>query len=567
MRALLLLLAAPLWLPFRLVRWLRWRLRSHRTLHVVLSGSIPDIPSPRGLLGMFRRSAHPDLLHLLQALDEAAGDAKLQTVVVQIEHLHCGLARADELRTALCRLRALGKQVIAYGETLGLAGYWVALGATSVRLPPSGSLTVSGIGMEFTLLKGLLDRAGVRAQLLARGRYKSMREMFDAAVMSESNREMLSSLVEDLSAQLVSLVATARGKAPEAVRAQMDSGPFRADEALEHGLIDQTQYWDELWAEVGGESGKVTRLPAYRKRLRGRHLWPRRAVSVALVRISGNIRSGHDRQGRSGPRATGSQSLRRALSQITKSQRVRALVVRVDSPGGSALASDLMWRELTLAAAKKPTFVSMVNVAASGGYYTSGIKGVPVWASPTTLTGSIGVVGGKFELSGLLGKLGVGHESVTSGPRAAFYSPAQPWSDADLQKVEQDIDASYRDFVTKMADARGMSFDALHEVAQGRVWTGRQARDAALVDHLGGLHEVERAVRERLALPRHVAIRWVSPSPERRLRPEGDAEAAALGTFATGIPELGAWLERVHDLSGETLWALSPIEPRWHPGG
>ncbi len=562
-RWLLLLVTAPLWLPWRLIGYLRWRARPRGALHLLLSGSLPDVPPQRGLLALLRRGARPDLIRLLDVLEVAAHDPKIESVLVQIERLECGLSRADELRAALARARAAGKKIIVHAEELGLAGYWIALGASSVRLSPAGSLDVSGIAMEFTLLKGLLDRAGVRAQLLSRGKYKSMREVFTEPDMSDANREMLASLVGALSSELASLVASARQKQPEAARAAIDAGPFRADEALARGLIDATQYWDELWSELGGDAGRVQRESEYRKRARRAHLWPQKAEVLGLVRISGNIRSGHDRPGPSGPRATGSHSLRRALRQLTKSRRVRALVVRVDSPGGSALASDVMWRELTVAAAKKPVFVSMVNVAASGGYFTSGIKGVSIWASPTTLTGSIGVVGGKFEVSRLLEKLGIKREAVVSGPRAGFHSPAQPWTPDELAKVERDIEASYRDFVGKMADARGMSFDELHAVAQGRVWTGRQAQDVKLVDHLGGLYEVERAVREKLELAPGTRLRFAVPASERTLRGghEGDADGM-LDALLAAFPDIREAIEPALDLSGDRLWALSLIQPR-----
>lgn len=562
-RSLLLLVTAPLWLPWRLIGHLRWRMRRGAALHVVLSGSLPDAPAQRGLLALLRRGARPDLIRVLDVLDSAAHDPKLTSVLVQIERLECGLARAEEVRGALARLQAAGKRVIVHADELGLSAYWIALGAGSIRLSPAGSLDVSGIAMEFTLLRGLLDRAGVRAQLLARGQYKSMREVFTETDMSQANREMLTSLVGTLSAELVDLVASARQKSTAEAAAAIDSGPFRADEARDRGLIDATQYWDELWSELGGDDGQVQREGEYRRRARRAHVWPARAEVVGLVRISGNIRSGHDRPGPNGPRATGSHSLRRVLRHLGKSRRIRALVVRVDSPGGSALASDVMWRELCIVAKKKPVFVSMVNVAASGGYFTSGIKGVQIWASPTTLTGSIGVVGGKFEISGLLDKLGIKRDGVDSGPRAGFHSPTRPWSSADLVKVERDIDASYRDFVSKMADARGMTFDELHAVAQGRVWTGRQALGVKLVDHLGGLHEVERAVRERLALPAAARLRFAVPGPERALRAGADADGVSLlDGLSAAFPEIATAIEPALDLAHDRLWALSPILPR-----
>jgi protease-4 len=571
-RWLLIVLAVSIaaFLIWRLSGWLRWRLRRPRTLQIVLTGALPDIPASGGWRSWFRRTSGPDLPSVLDVLDVAARDPKVESLLVRIEHLQCGLGRADEVRAALQRFRAAGKAVIVYADDLGLAGYWAALGASSVRLPPTGALNVSGVAMEFTLLEGVLDRAGIHAQLMARGKYKSMREQFTASSMSDANREMLTSLVTDLHAQFIDLVAGARNKPRGEVQAAIDSGPFRADQALAHGLIDVTQYSDQLADELGMDSGKVQSVADYRRGRRRGRLLPRRAASVALLSISGTIRSGHDRPGPNGPRATGHRSLRRALRRVTQSSRIRAIVLRVDSPGGSALASDLMWRELTLAAQKKPMLVSMVDVAASGGYYTSAVKGVPVWANPSTLTGSIGVVGGKFEVSELLAKLGIGRETIASGPHANFYAVTTPWNAEELEKVDRDIEAAYRDFVTKMAGARGLSYEALERVAQGRVWTGRQALEASLVDRLGGLWDVKAALRERLELATDAPIRWVPASAPRglRARRDDDLELSTGVTrwLRTRLPGAADLLELAMDLRGEWLFALSVVLPKRHGG-
>jgi protease-4 len=538
-----LLLCAVLW---RVLGWWRWHRRPAGALGLVLSGALPDVPAGGGWRSWLRRTSGPDLPSLLDLLEIAASDPKVESLLVRIEHLECGLARAEEVRSALERFRASGKKVIVYADELGLSGYWVALGASSIRLPPTGSLNVSGIAMEFTLLEGVLDRAGIHAQLIARGKYKSMREQFTASRMSDANREMLTSLVTDLNAQLVERVAAARGKSHEEVQVAIDSGPFRAEQALGCGLIDQTQYSDQLADELGAEDGKLQSLADYRRRLRRRRMLPRRAVRVALLNISGTIRSGHDRPGPNGPRATGDRSFRQVLRRMAKSPKVRAIVLRVDSPGGSALASDLMWRELNLAAKKKPMLVSMVNVAASGGYYTSALEGVPLWANPNTLTGSIGVVGGKFEVS---------------GPRANFHAATTRWTAEELEKVDRDIEAAYRDFVTKMAEARRLPYEAIDKVAQGRVWTGRQALEASLVDALGGLWDVKAALRERLSLPKDAPIRWVAASAHRGLRPRHDDElprgvASWLGRHVPGASDA---LELALDLRGEWLFALSLV--------
>jgi protease-4 len=572
-RWFLMIIFSPLWLPRWLLGRALGRLRKRPTLLLVLRGSLPDMSSDPSWLARLRPPSGPELIPLLESIAAATRDPRIETLLVRIEELATGLARAEEVRAALARAREAGKRVVVYATELGLAGYWIALGGSSIRLAPTGSLNVSGLAMEFTLLEGLLSRAGVRAQLLARGKYKSAREMFTETAISEANREMLTSLVGDLSAQLADQVARARGRSIEEATAQIHAGPFRADEARERGLIDQTQYWDELWEEVGGEDSKVQTGAAYRKtQRRARFPLARRPQSVGLLRITGNIRTGHDRQGPNGPRATGSQSLRRALRQLSRAQDLAAIVVRIDSPGGSALASDLMWRELTLAAKKKPLFVSMANIAASGGYYTACIDGVPVWASPTTLTGSIGVVGGKFEISELLSRLGIRRTAIGSGPHADYYSSSRPWHTEELEKLERDLDSLYQDFVNKMASGRHLSFDALHAVAQGRVWTGKQAREVALVDRLGGLHEVALAVRERLGLSADAPLSWNLPKQPSGLgaRRALAAEDARLSAWCEALPEalrqalpeLERALDHASDFGAERLFAIAQVDLR-----
>src|SRR3954471_10228727 len=242
MRGLLLVLLAPFWLPRWLLHWALWRRSKRATLHVVLRGSLPDLAAPRGLLGLLRPASGPALIALLEGLVAAAQDDRLSTLLVRIEELSCGLARAEEVRAALARVRAAGKQVIVHADELGLAAYWIALGASSIRLSPMGSLNVSGVAMDFTLLEGLLRRVGVRAQLLARGKYKSYRDVFTEPALTEATREVLTSLVADLSGQLTALVSSSRRQAPEAANQHIHRGPCRAEQARELGLIDLTQY-------------------------------------------------------------------------------------------------------------------------------------------------------------------------------------------------------------------------------------------------------------------------------------------------------------------------------------
>jgi protease-4 len=514
LRLVFLILTSPIWLPFRAFRYATTGQRKVEVLSLRAQGSLPDFPRASSLLSRLtgRGSSGVDLLTLVQALDHVTREPRVKQVTLYIDDLHCGMVRAEEVRAALVRVRDSGKHVVAYAETLSMDAYWLALGASQICLMPTGTLAVTGVSLEFTLLKGFLDKLGLQAQLRARGKYKSMAEMFTQTEVSDANREMLESLSTNLFGHLVTTTAAARELTREQVEAAFARGPLRASEALEAKLVDRLAYADELRTER--ESLRVATLGQYLKRIRARRVLPRRQPRVALLQVTSNIKSGGHSFGPNGARrATGSTAFARAVRRVAKDPQVKGVVLRVDSPGGSALASDAMWRELTIAVAalkekKVPFVVSMANIAASGGYYVSGLRGVDVWASPMTLTGSIGVVAGKYEASDLLRQLGIKRVAINAGPRANYYSWSTPWNEADFAKLESDLDAAYGDFVRKMADGRQLSYEQLHAVAQGRVWTGSQALTHGLVDRLGGLFDVCQALTEATHAPISEVAFW-----------------------------------------------------------
>lgn len=522
MQPLFRLLFALLLLPFRVVIWALRRLYvavwGYSVLRLRIHGGLPDRRGSASLAGaLFRDRPGPALLDLLVALDRARRDGRIRVVLVELGHLSCGLARAEELRLSLVGVRDGGKRVLVYLEEAGLLEYSAALGGTDIVVPPSGSLNVTGVASEVTLFKGLLDRVGVRAWLSARGKYKSMRETFAEPAMTPANREMTQSLVSDLHDELVESVARARRLDVEKARAALDQGPFLADGARELGLIDRVQYLDEVEADLKSSMRKYRPLElssylSLSSHLRGRG----RPARVALLEVRGHIKSGSSVPGEDGVRATGSRRFVETVKDVAEDPKVRAIVLRVDSPGGSALASDLMWRALSKAAEKKPIVVSMANVAASGGYFVSGIKGAKILSLSSTITGSIGVVGGKFDASGLYEKLGIKKELFAGGKRGGYFSGSRGFSPEELERLEADLDAHYRHFVTRMAEGRGKDSESIHAVAQGRVWTGRQALANGLVDEHGGLLAAFDGVRSALGLEPHAPLAVVSASGERR---------------------------------------------------
>lgn len=532
------------------IRKLFLAVRGYNVLRLHLHGPLPDRTRAPGLMAAFSgRRFGPALLDVLIALDRARRDERIEVVTVEIESLACGMSRAEEIRRALARVREAGKRVIAVLEEPGMGEYLAALGASEIVLAPAGSLNVSGLASEVMFLKGLLDKAGVEAQLAARGKYKSAREMFTEDEMSAANREMTEALVGDLYEQLIAEIARHRKMEPEAARAALDRGPFLASEAVELSLVDRTGYLDDIDEALEKELPKVLPLklqPYLRVSVPDERAATARPTPIAIVEVSGHIKSGRSTPGSDGTmRATGSRSFIHELEKAAAHPSVEAVLLRIDSPGGSGLASDLMWHALGKVAKDKPVVISMSNVAASGGYYVAAIApGCPILATASTITGSIGVLGGKFALGELYEKLGIKKEIISRGARATYHSDYRLYSDEELQKLRGDIDAFYVDFVSKMAQARARSFDDIDAVAQGRVWTGKQALEIGLVDELGGMIDAFDLLRKKLQLPEWAPLALIeAPGRKRRwpLRLEWNFEESPLSKSKYGA--IGGALE------------------------
>jgi len=549
--------------PFRAGAWVVRRsyvaIRGYSVLQLRIHGRLPDRRGPMSFLSALsaRDAPGPTLLELIAALDRARRDDRIRLVLVELGAIHAGLARAEELRLALARVRDAGKRVVVHMEEAGLAAYSIALGAGEIALPPGGGLNVTGVSSEVFLLKGLLDQVGVRAWLRGRGKYKTARETFAEDQMTPANREMTDAIVGDLYEQLVAAIALHRRLEPAAVRERLDRGPFLAAEAKELGLVDTVAYFDEIEERLEKEVTPFRPLGLGAYLRLSTHLVPGgRPQAVALVEVTGPIKSGRSIPGR----ATGSRRFVEDVLALAKDPAVRAVVLRVDSPGGSALASDLMWRALTKVARAKPLVVSMVDVAASGGYFVSGVRGATIFASPATLTGSIGVLAGKFEVSELYAKLGIKKELIGRGKRAGFFSEARPFSEEDLKKLESDLEAHYQHFLSRMAEGRDTSIDEIHAVAQGRVWTGRQALENGLVDAPGGLADAFAKVRSLLGLAPNAPLALVAPAGER---PRFPLRLEWRGAESVLPEALAMPLRLAEYFAGERALALLPFDIRF----
>jgi protease-4 len=378
-------------------------------------------------------------------------------------------------------------------------------------------MNLTGLRAEVLFLKGALERARIEPEFLRLGEYKSAIEPFTRTSLSPEARDALDAILDDLYEQLVTGIAEGRRIAPETVRTLIDKGPYRASEAKKAGLLDEVLYEDELESKLGefvyGNDVKPTVVEAgvYLRRARRRAPPPGAQFPfprIALIPAEGLIRVGKTRRSQLG-RSVAAGTFVDALRRARDDDRISAIVLRVNSPGGSGLASDLIWREVRLARRKKPVVVSMGDVAASGGYYLS-MPANWIVAEPGTLTGSIGVIAGKFNFRGLYEFLGLAKETIDRGARAGAQSDYRPFTKEERLKLQLELQAFYDDFVEKAAEGRKLEKAALETVARGRVWTGKQALAHALVDQLGGIVEAIEAAKRFAGIPVAQPVRLVA---------------------------------------------------------
>ena len=429
------------------------------------------------------------------ALRKAAADDRIRTVVLAPSPQPAPWATAQEIRGAVEAFRASGKRIVAYLELGSSQAYYLASACDEVYLAPTSPLGLVGVSIYELFARNALDKIGVYPDMLHAGDFKTAANIYTETTFTPAHREMDESLARDFYDQLVIGVARGRGLPVADVRALIDEGPFLGDAALARGLIDGLLYEDELLERVAESDEPAERLSfADYRRVDPASLGLGGGPSIAVVYVVGAIVHG-DGGGLDG--TAGAATLMNSLRAAREDDDIEAIIVRINSPGGGAIASDLIWREIALAGEEKPVVASMSDLAASGGYYVAMPADVIV-AQPGTLTGSIGVVGGKLALGGAFEKLGVSIEAVSAGRMAEMNSIATPSSDEARVRVQQQIDAIYEEFLARAAEGRGMTRDAVHAVAQGRVWTGRQARDIGLVDELGGMDAAVSAAK-RLA--------------------------------------------------------------------
>lgn len=442
----------------------------------------------------------PTVREIVSALDRASRDPKVVGVVARIGAGGHGLAVAQEVRDAVRRFRASGRFAIAYSETFGEGvpgngGYYLATAFQEIWLQPSGDVGLIGLSAEVPFFAGTLEKLDVEPEFSARGEYKTFKNQFTESGFTDAHEESLGRVIRSQQEQLVVGIAEGRNIERSAIEALFARAPFSAEEAVREKLVDKLGYRVDVMARLDElADGKARRLfpNVYLQRASREESGP----TLALIYATGSIvRGSGSFDPLSGEASVGAEDMRLAL-QSAVDDEVRAIVLRIDSPGGSYIASDSIRREILRAKEKKiPVVVSMGNVAASGGYFIA-MDADRVFAQPGTITGSIGVVFGKFLVRGLFEKLGVTFGRIEAAPRAGMYSSMRPFSEEERQAWERNLDRIYQDFVGKAAEARSLPKDQLEQVARGRIWTGADAKERGLVDELGGLYEAVLAAKQ-----------------------------------------------------------------------
>jgi protease-4 len=439
------------------------------------------------IIGFGGRNAGIGLKELKQAIKRAAQDDRIQGIFLEPKYLYSGLSKLYELRQELESFKETGKFIIAYGEYYTESEYYLASVANEVYLPEEGMLEFNGFRAEYNFLKGTFDKLGIETQVFRVGDYKSSVEPFTRTEMSEESREQTTSLLRSLYTTYINDIARSRDLEKNELRIVADSMlATSAKNALKHHLITDTKYFDQVIAELKFRTDidpdddlESVRLNPY---LTSTSSLYQGSEKIAVVFADGEIRNG-----KGNTESIGSESLSKQLRKLREDDRIKAVILRINSPGGSSLASDVIWREVMKTSEIKPIIASMSDLATSGGYYIA-MACDSIVAEPLTITGSIGIYSMHFSAQELLeDKLGITTDVVKTGPLSDIFTISRPYNDYEQSMFQKSVNEGYQTFITKAAHGRDMQVAEIDAVAGGRIWSGVQAQEVGLVDIIGGL--------------------------------------------------------------------------------
>jgi protease IV len=494
-------------------------IHDNSVLTLRVAGELPDY-TPDDPFKKFFGGPDQSLTGLVMQFKKAKVDKRIKAILLDVDLSGVGWGKAEEIRDAIGDFRSSGKPVYAYLEFGLNKEYYIATACDKIIVPPPGELFINGLAADVMFFRGSLDKLGIYPDIFQIGKYKSAGDMFTQKQMTDAHREYINSMLDDLFNRYVNAIAQARHKTPDEVRTLIDNAPYNAAKAKEAGLVDDAVYKDQVENQLkkllgykDSDSFVSVRGADYRD-VSPESLGLNKGERIAVIYASGDIGSGSSENSPSGEQSIGSDTVAKALNDAAADKSIKAIVLRVDSPGGSGLASDIIWHAVEAANQKKPVVVSMSDVAASGGYYISA-SASKIIAQPSTITGSIGVVAGKPVVRGFYDWLGISNEYVLRGKNAGMFRETEKFSDEERAKFEDWIKTTYyQDFVPKVAKGRHRDPQYIDTVGQGRVWTGAQAKDRGLVDEFGGLDKALEVAKQLAKIPADKGVeRVILPYP------------------------------------------------------
>ena len=486
-----------------------------------VSGEMPDYSPQDPTAELIGVVPPQSLIGFISSMKYAKTDSRVSAILLDVDFPGIGWGKADEIRDAIADFKTSGKPIYAFMEIGSNKEYYIAAACDKIYLPPSGDLYINGLAANMMFYKGTLDKIGVEMDVVHVGKYKSAPETYTRKEMSDENREVMNSILDDYSNRIIAAIADGRKKSLDDVKAIIDNAPYDAVKAQSQGLIDGALYRDQVYQELKTKLGY--KEDADLRTIGGRDY--REAIDdsfssgkdadIAVIFASGAINTGHSAGGGySGETTVGSDTIIKAVNDAAANKSIKAILLRVDSPGGSALASDLMWHAIENAKAKKPVVVSMSDVAASGGYYIS-CNANKIVAEPSTLTGSIGVFMGKPVVKGLFDWAGITTETLKRGKNAGLFDTTVKWTPDERAKIEESAHKIYYDdFVPKVSKGRNKTVEQVDSIGQGHVWTGAQAKQNGLIDEFGGFEKAVEIAKDLAGIaPEKSVRRIVYPAP------------------------------------------------------
>jgi protease-4 len=500
---------------------------ANSTLVLKVGGDLAEV-APANVVGYLRGSKAVTVRGIVDNLRKAKADARVSSLLLKPTGFESPYwAKVQEIRDAVLDFKKSGKPVYAYVEYGGDREYYLSSAADRIFLMPSAALDMSGVATYQVFLRGTLDKIGAYPDLHHIGDYKTASNQLTEKGYTKAHKDMDEALNRDLFNQFIRGVADGRKKSVADVERLLDDGPFLPEDALRAGLVDEVAYEDQVEerlkgaGKAGGEGKDVGRLRKIDgddySRIGASSFGLRGGPRIGVIYATGTINGGKSGYDPLNGEVVGSDTLIDAIRQARRDSSLRAIVIRIDSPGGSAAASDAIWRELMIARnerADRPIVASMSDLAASGGYYIA-MPAQVIVAQPSTLTGSIGIFGGKIVTGGIYEKLGAHIESTSIGKHAEINSPARPYNASELKKLDEQLHAFYDQFIGKVASSRHTTPEKIDAVAQGRVWTGQQAKEQGLVDALGGLDAAVAIAKQRAKLAADAEVELVVFPPRK----------------------------------------------------